>query len=272
MCGRHGDLTHLRPEAYYVQEWHREAPMPIFLDRHDLRGLTAADIAEAHRKDLELQSRYGVRFQTYWFDEARGTGFCLIDAPDIETAMKVHAEAHGNVAVDVIAVDLSAVEAFLGRVTDPSPTSQATSTPHDTAFRAVMFTDIVGSTAMATRLGNARAVEMVRAHDALVRRALQDQAGREVKHTGDGIMAAFGDVVAAADCACGILRAFEAFNLASTEKLRLRIGLDAGEPITDSNDLFGTTVNLAARLCQSADPDSISFPGLFGTCSPTGLA
>ncbi|HEX2172703.1 MAG TPA: DUF4242 domain-containing protein, partial [Dehalococcoidia bacterium] len=95
--------------------------MPIFLDRHDLRGLTAADIAEAHRKDLEVQARYGVRFLTYWFDEARGTGFCLIDAPDIETAMRVHDEAHGDVATDVIEVDLSAVEAFLGRVSDPAP-------------------------------------------------------------------------------------------------------------------------------------------------------
>jgi hypothetical protein len=64
--------------------------MPILLDRHDLRGLTAADIAEAHRKDLEVQDRYSVRFLTYWFDEARGNGFCLIDAPDIATAMRVH--------------------------------------------------------------------------------------------------------------------------------------------------------------------------------------
>ena len=70
--------------------------MPIFLDRHDLSGLTAADIAEAHRKDLEVQGQYGVRFLTYWFDESRGTGFCLIDAPDIETAMRVHDEAHGD--------------------------------------------------------------------------------------------------------------------------------------------------------------------------------
>src|SRR5215208_6488542 len=76
--------------------------MPIFLDRHDLKGLTAADIAEAHRQDLETQTRYGVRFLTYWFDEARGNGFCLIDAPDSETAMRVHHEAHGNVATDVI--------------------------------------------------------------------------------------------------------------------------------------------------------------------------
>ncbi|HKH35002.1 MAG TPA: DUF4242 domain-containing protein, partial [Beijerinckiaceae bacterium] len=78
--------------------------MPIFLDRHDLKGLTAVDIAEAHRKDLETQDRYGVRFLTYWFDEARGTGFCLIDAPDSETAMRVHHEAHGDVATDVIEV------------------------------------------------------------------------------------------------------------------------------------------------------------------------
>ncbi len=97
-----------------------EIMMPIFLDRHDLRGLTAADIAEAHRKDLEVQERYGVRFLTYWFDEARGTGFCLIDAPDIQTAMRVHDEAHGHVAKDVIEVDLSAVEAFLGRVSEPA--------------------------------------------------------------------------------------------------------------------------------------------------------
>lgn len=88
--------------------------MPIFLDRHDLGGLTAADMAEAHRKDLEVQERYGVRFLPYWFDEARGTGFCLINAPSIEAAIRVHDEAHGDVDKDVIEVDLSAVETFLG--------------------------------------------------------------------------------------------------------------------------------------------------------------
>ncbi len=145
--------------------------MPIFLDRHDMRGLTAADIAEAHRKDLEVQVRYGVRFLTYWFDEARGTGFCLIDSPDIETAMRVHDEAHGDVAKDVIPVDLSAVEAFLGRVSDPPAVDPGGESAPDAAFRAVMFTDIVDSTGMTSRLGDVRSVEMVRAHDSIVRRA-----------------------------------------------------------------------------------------------------
>lgn len=231
--------------------------MPIFLDRHELAGLTAVDIAEAHRKDLELQERYGVRFLTYWFDETRGTAFCLIDAPSIEMAMRVHDEAHGHIARDVIEVDLSAVEAFLGRVTDPKPKPSDGRAAFDHAHRTIMFTDIVDSTAMTARLGDVRAVEMVRAHDALVRRALKDRGGREVKHTGDGIMASFNEVVAAVECARSIQQAFDAFNLASREKLHVRIGIDAGEPVADSNDLFGSTVQMAARLCQSAEPETI---------------
>ena len=231
--------------------------MPIFLDRHDLTGLTAADIAEAHRKDLEVQERYGVRFLTYWFDEARGTGFCLIDAPDIATAMRVHDEAHGDVAKDVIEVDLSAVEAFLGRVSDPAPTDPEARVTFDTAVRAIMFTDIVDSTGITARLGDIRAVEMVRAHDAIVRRALKDSHGREIKHTGDGIMASFDDTHSAVQCARTIQQAFDAFNLASKEKLCVRIGLDVGEPVADSHDLFGKTVQTAARLCQAAEPETI---------------
>jgi class 3 adenylate cyclase len=171
--------------------------------------------------------------------------------------MRVHDEAHGAIARDVIEVDLSAVEAFLGRVSDPAPAGRVSEVAIDPAMRTIMFTDIVDSTAMTARLGDVRAVEMVRAHDSLVRRALQEKGGREVKHTGDGIMASFDDAVAAVECARAIQQAFDAFNLASREKLQVRIGLDAGEPVADHNDLFGATVQMAARLCQSAEPDAI---------------
>src|SRR5258708_12681924 len=77
-------------------------PVPIFLDRHDLSSLTASDIAEAHRKDLEVQDQNGVRFLTYWFDESRGTGFCLIDAPDIQTAMRLHHQPPTTLTTDLI--------------------------------------------------------------------------------------------------------------------------------------------------------------------------
>src|SRR5690606_12648200 len=112
--------------------------MPIFLDRHELGSLSPADIAEAHLKDLEAQERYGVRFLTYWFDAVLGNGFCLIEARNIDIAMRVHDETQGNIAKHVIEVDLSAVEAFLGRISDPVPEGPGRGPEYDSALRTIM--------------------------------------------------------------------------------------------------------------------------------------
>jgi class 3 adenylate cyclase len=236
--------------------------MPIFIDRHDMRGMTAEDIAEAHRKDLAIQDRYGVKYMTYWFDRDRGTNFCLVDAPDAATAERVHREAHGAIASDIIAVDLAVIEAFLGRISDPKVAQGARAPETGAGLRAVMFTDIVGSTEMTARLGDAAAFELVRVHDALVRRGLAAHRGREVKHTGDGIMAAFDDVTNAVRAAADIQRHFLAYNGGSAERLSVRIGIDAGEPVADHNDLFGATVQLASRLCNEAEADGVVVSGL----------
>ena len=125
-----------------------------------------------------------------------------------------------------------------------------------------MFTDIVGSTEMTARLGDAPALELVRAHDALVRRGLDAHGGREVKHTGDGIMAAFDKVVNAVRAAADIQRRFAAYNAEASESLSVQIGIHAGEPVEDHNDLFGATVQLASRLCSEAEADGIAVSGL----------
>jgi Protein of unknown function (DUF4242) len=74
--------------------------MPRFMDVHEKLpdGATAADVAAAHDADLATQGRYGVNYLKYWVDEQDGKAFCLVDAPDSETAMRVHREAHGLVA------------------------------------------------------------------------------------------------------------------------------------------------------------------------------
>src|SRR5690349_17379220 len=231
--------------------------MPIFIDRHDFEGATAAEIADAHRKDLEVQDQYGVKFMTYWLDQARGTTFCLIDAPDRETAQSVHREAHGHVAGEVVEVSLAAVEAFLGRIQDPAPAAGQATSSVDAGRRAILFTDIVGSTEMTARLGDVLAIELVRAHDSIVRRCLAACGGREVKHTGDGIMASLPDAARGVECAIRIQRAFRKYNQDGAEPIHIRIGLDSGEPVEDSNDLFGATVQLAARLCAEAAADQI---------------
>lgn len=230
--------------------------MPIFVDRHDMHGMSVEDIAEAHRRDLQVQQKYGVKFMTYWYDEDRGNGFCLIDAPSKDAAMRVHAETHGNVAIDIIEVDLSSVMAFLGRIADPVALGTGSNAAIDSAFKAVMFTDIVGSTEMTARLGDLDSVDMVRAHDGVVRQALRDFDGREVKHLGDGIMASFDTVPSSLEAALSIHGEVAKFSQSGDEKMQLRIGIDAGEPIEDSRDLFGATVQLAARLCAAAMPET----------------
>ena len=236
--------------------------MPIFMDRHDMRDVTAEAIAAAHHRDLEVQDKYGVKYMTYWFDQQRGTGFCLVDAPDAATAAQVHREAHGEIPSDIIAVDLATVEAFLGRICHPDAGSGGAEPEVDAGLRAVMFTDIVGSTEMTTRLGDAAALELVRVHDALVRRGLAANGGREVKHTGDGIMAVFADIPRAVRAAADIQWHFWLYNLNASESLSVRIGINAGEPLANHNDLFGATVNLASRLCAEAEVDGIVVSGL----------
>lgn len=79
--------------------------MALFMDVHMLEGgVAAADVAAAHAKDVELQGDYGVDYKHYWVDEAAGRIFCLVDAPDAETAARVHREAHGLVADEIFEV------------------------------------------------------------------------------------------------------------------------------------------------------------------------
>src|ERR1044071_8935495 len=102
----------------------------------------------------------------------------------------------------------------------------------DSAFRAIMFTDLKDSTAMTNRLGEAKAMHLLHIHNALIRNALKDHDGREVKHTGDGVMASFTSVPNAVRSAVAIKKAFAAYNKKNpATPMYVRIGLSAGEPV-----------------------------------------
>ena len=79
--------------------------MPLFMDVHrKVNGLSAQAVADAHRKDLETQGKHNVKYLKYWFNEKDGTVFCLSEAPDRESAIAVHREAHGLMPDEVIEV------------------------------------------------------------------------------------------------------------------------------------------------------------------------
>src|SRR6185436_8100016 len=98
----------------------RRTAMPIFMDRHNLANTSPEDLARAHQMDLSIQDKYGVKFLTYWFDHRCCRVFCLVDAPDAATALKVHQESHGFLPTEIIEVNPVVVEAFLGRISDPN--------------------------------------------------------------------------------------------------------------------------------------------------------
>jgi len=77
----------------------------LFMDKHDLHGPVSADeVAKAHQADLATQAEFGVDYRSYWVDEAGGRIFCLVEAPDAETAAAVHRKAHGLVADEILPV------------------------------------------------------------------------------------------------------------------------------------------------------------------------
>src|SRR4051812_35010451 len=93
----------------------------------------------------------------------------------------------------------------------------------------VLFTDLVGSTSMAARVGPAAADELRSEYFAALREAIVGTGGREVKNTGDGVMAVFGSAAGAVDCAVAIQQAIDRRNARADERLGVRIGVNLGD-------------------------------------------
>jgi len=233
------------------------------MDIHNLpEGTTAEDVAKAHAKDMETQRKYGVEYTKYWVNEKAGKVFCLCHAPNAEAAECVHREAHGMLPDKIIEIQPELAEGFLGGVETNAagavilPAGGADA--RDPGIRTVLFTDVVNSTTLTQSLGDHAALVILGVHDTIVRDALSALGGREIKHTGDGIMASFISPASAVRCAIQIQRELDKHAKASPQRaLKVRVGAAAGEPVEQHNDLFGSTVQLASRLCAHAQPEQI---------------
>lgn len=231
--------------------------MPFFLDRHDLRLVTAEAVAAAHQQDLEVQARHACKALTYWFDEERQTAFCLIEAPTEAAVRALHHDAHGLIPTMITEVQSDTVANFLGRVMDPP---DALNNPiREAGFRALMFVDMVNSTQITSSLGDVKAQAILAKHREVVRQALLANEGREIDRAGDGCLTCFMSAARAVTCAVAIQRELRRLNANGVlpVEVQVRIGLGAGEPLADGDALFGSTINLTARICAAADPGQI---------------
>jgi class 3 adenylate cyclase len=122
----------------------------------------------------------------------------------------------------------------------------------------LLATDLEAFTPMLERLGDFRAQEIMHAHNEILRSCLRRHHGREVAHTGDGVLSAFRSPVDAVRCAIAMQRGLSVHNQRHpSTPLRVRIGLHAGVPLPEENRLFGTCVNVTVRVCSVAKPGAI---------------
>src|SRR4051794_2938178 len=128
---------------------------------------------------------------------------------------------------------------------------------HRTEEVTILFTDVVGSTELFDRLGDDAAHELRRRHFALLRGAVRDHGGREVKNLGDGLMVAFAGPAAAVECA----QAMQLAVAACDDGLELRVGIASGEAVREDGDYFGRPVIVAKRLCDAARAGEVLVAG-----------
>lgn len=234
--------------------------MPLYMDLHkNIKGLKKEDAEKAHLLDVEQQEKHGVKYHKFWMNEAQGTLFCLVEAPDKESCNACHADAHGDLACEIIEVQSSDVATYLGEgIATPTGIAVHPDGKIDSAVRTFLFTDIVGSTSLTEEYGDINAMRIVRKHNEIVRNHLNLNTGKEVKHTGDGIMAIFDSSSKAVRCALEIQQDIIKYRESNPDThLYLRIGINAGEPVTEGNDFFGVAVQLTKRICDAANPDQV---------------
>lgn len=223
--------------------------MPIFMDRHYLpEEATAEIVAQLHQEDLKIQDKYNCRGLTYWFDDKRKTAFCLVEAPNKEAITKMHKNAHGEVPNQIIEVNAAVVESFLGRIEDPEK-SQNTKLNiiNDPAFRTIMIIGIEYHSLK--NYDSFRHFSNMQDYIESVAEIILHFKGRIVNNTEDRFMVSFESVSNALMCATQVQSKFNVFFAEDGSKfVELKIGINAGIPVTEKAAIFEDTIKLAERM------------------------
>jgi len=221
--------------------------MPLFMDLHKATDYeekpTVEEIKRSHIADLAVQDKYGVKFLQYWINEEAGMVFCLMEGPDKESCEAVHQEAHGNMPCNVIELQGGDYMSFMGaeHKANEFDIVETTDGILDTGYRVILVIDIIS----------------VKKQDQLydsISQVLKKTSGRAVNKTGARETRVFNSPLPAIEAALQMISEVQRFADGSTE---IRVGISAGEPVTEQNDFFGDSIQLANRLCDIAGNNEV---------------
>lgn len=225
--------------------------MPIFMDRHNVSGeVTAEHVAQLHQADLKIQHQFNCKGLTYWFDGKRKTAFCLIDAPNKEAIKMMHDKAHGEIPHQIIEVDDAVVESFLGRIEDPKKSQNAElNIINDPAFRTIM---VIGIKRLSLKdSANKELSLVIQNHNNTIIKTLNKFNGCIVKQKLGYFLTSFDSVTNAVLCAMNIQTTLNlTVNNTHGSDVSVNMGLSAGVPVTEKENIFEDTIKMAERLCD----------------------
>jgi len=235
--------------------------MPLFMDYHIVSEISIEAVKRGHMVDKSVQDKYGVKYLQFWVNQNAGTIFCLIEAPDKESCERVHQEAHGNIACNIVKVESGFYKSFMG---------ESHQLDHgivlgkdgglDKAYRFVLAIDILKIT---KAIGSDDLKHLIIPDNPkeLIRQIIPFYEGREVKNSDyDGILCVFTQCEEAVDCAIEIRRKlFNRMEKPDNESwnITFKMGIGGGQPVTMSDQFFEKTILLARRLSLIAGDGEI---------------
>lgn len=226
--------------------------MPLYMDFHVGQGLTAEDVANAHQLDLAVQDELNCNCLTYWFDEGSGSAYCLIEAPNKETAVEVHNRSHKQLPDEIIEVDKRVVKAFLGRVIDPAVVDYIIDNKikvfNDPAFRVILTIAMLPKRLLIHKYGEEKSNTMLTETSGFISKAIGNHKGVTADSSANEFIATFESPVQAYLCAMKIM---DNQSLLSKD-LNLRMTVHAGNPVDGDPELFGATLKQSRFLCNES--------------------
>ncbi len=236
--------------------------MPLYMDIHKFEEISVEDVKKAHLADEAVQDAYGVRYHQFWVNEEAGTVFCLVEGPDMETCQLVHQTAHGNIACNLVEVETGFFKLFMG---DGLPVEhglvQNENGSADPGYRHILVVDIRALTRV-TRSEDYKRLWIPLKPKNLVLNRIARFNGRVVEKLGDdSLVGVFSTAVNAIRCAKDIQHEFllrKSYHPDDQEwNIAFRMGLSAGEPLTEDSGFFTEAIVLARRLCLTAQDTEV---------------
>jgi AraC-like DNA-binding protein len=241
--------------------------MPLYMDFHKFDHITIEDVKHAHMADVAVQEKYGVKYHQFWVNQEAGTVFCLCEGPDKETCETVHRAAHGNIACALVEVEPGFYELIMGsnHKLDQDGLVLNFDGSVDKGYRHVMVTSIQSITT-AKNSRDINALKIPHEPRKLVNAKVAEFKGRKMEWAADdSLVNVFQTSADAVKCALEIQRAITGQKPNGNNEdwsVLFRIGISAGQPVTERDEFFGEAIKLAYRLSNLARKNQILLSSL----------